>query len=145
MLTPIIVAGLILAAVWGFWLLPGLFAQRRVTPVNSTQEFDRLTRQMADVHDGYDANRASTRDLIRVRRRRTVIVLAIFAVITAVLAAQFSSFEWLLVHLGLDACLAWYLAMLAQLRQRQAQRVANRYFSGGKEWDDTRVKVIGNR
>jgi hypothetical protein len=145
MMTPIIVAGLILAEVWGFWLLPGLFAERRVAPLNSTQEFDRITRLMADVHDGYDANRASTRDLIRIRRRRTVAIMAALALVTAFLAWRFSSLNWLLVHLGIDACLGWYLAMLAQLRQRQAMKAADRYFSGGKEWDDTRVRVIGNR
>ncbi|HUO45842.1 MAG TPA: hypothetical protein VM470_03305 [Acidimicrobiia bacterium] len=143
MVTPIIVAGLILAAVWGFWLLPGLFAERRVAPLNSTQEFDRLTRLMADVHDGYDANRASTRDLIRVRRRRTIAIIAVLALVTAVLAWRGNSLNWLLVHLGIDACLGWYLAMLAQLRERQAQKAAKRYFSGGKDWDDTRVKVVG--
>lgn len=144
-MTPIIVAGLILAAVWGFWLLPGLFAERRVAPLNSTQEFDRLTRLMADVHDGYDASRATTRDMIRVRRRRTVAIMALLAVVTAVLAWRQSSLNWLLLHLAIDACLLWYLAMLAQLRQRQAQKAASRYFTGGKEWDETRVKVIGNR
>ncbi len=145
MVTPIIVAGLILAAVWGFWLLPGLFAERRVAPLNSTQEFDRLTRLMADVHDGYDADRAFTRDLIRIRRRRTVAIMAVLAFTTAFLAWRYSSLNWLLVHLGVDACLGWYLAMLTQLRQRQAQKAASRYFYGGKEWDDTRVRVIGNR
>ncbi|MDP3983773.1 MAG: hypothetical protein Q8Q52_02045 [Acidimicrobiia bacterium] len=143
-MTPIIVAGLILAAVWGFWLLPGLFAERRVTPVNSTQEFDRLTRLMADVHDGYDASRASTRDLIRIRRRRTVAIMGLLALVTAFLAWRFGSLNWLLVHLGLDACLGWYLAMLAQLRQRHAQLIASRY-EGGREWDDARVRVIGTR
>jgi hypothetical protein len=143
MVTPIIVAGLILAAVWGFWLLPGLFAERRVAPLNSTQEFDRLTRLMSEVHDGYDASRASKRDRIRIRRRRTVAIVAVVAVVTAFLAWRMSSLNWLLVHLGIDACLGWYLAMLAQIRQRQAQKAANRYFEGGKDWDDSRVRVIG--
>jgi hypothetical protein len=36
--------------------------------------------------------------------------------------------------------------MLAQLRQRHAQRVANRYFSDGETvWEEFPVRVIANR
>jgi amino acid permease len=74
-----------------------------------------------------------------------VAVLAVLAVVTAFLAWRQSSLNWLLVHLAIDACLGWYLAMVAQLRQRQAQKAANRYFSGGRDWDDSRVRVVGDR
>ncbi|HSL26286.1 MAG TPA: hypothetical protein VLA54_08400 [Acidimicrobiia bacterium] len=146
MVTPLIVAGLVIAAVWGLYLLPGMFGERRTTPLNSTEEFDRLTRQMADIQrQGYDARVSSARDLVRVRRRRTTAALIVLAIVTAFLAWRQGSLNWLLLHLGIDACLAWYLAMVAQLRQRHAQRVANRYFSQAiRERDDGPVRVISN-
>jgi hypothetical protein len=143
MVTPIIVAGLVIAAVWGLWLLPGILGERRTTPVNSTEEFDRLTRMMAEVRrEGYDAQRASVRDTVRMRRRRTTAVLIVLAVVTAMAAWRLQSLNWLLVHLGIDACLAWYIAMLSQLRQRHAARLASRYFTEGPDWDESRVRVI---
>jgi hypothetical protein len=146
MVTPIIVAGLVIAAVWGLYLLPGMFGERRTTPLNSTEEFDRLTRLMADVQRRtYDAQLSSARDLVRIRRRRTVIGLVLVAVATAVVAWRLRSLNWLLIHIGVDACLAWYLAMLAQLRQRQMQRVASRYFGeGAPQWEESPVRVIVN-
>lgn len=146
MVTPIIVAGLVIAAVWGLYLLPGMFGERRTTPLNSTEEFDRLTRLMADVQRRtYDAQFSSARDLVRIRRRRTVMALIVIAALTAFVAWRQRSFNWLLLHIGIDACLAWYLAMLAQLRQRHAQRVANRYFGdGAPQWEESPVKVIAN-
>ncbi|MGQ0848108.1 MAG: hypothetical protein ACT4OP_03165 [Actinomycetota bacterium] len=143
MVTPLIVAGLVIAAVWGLYLLPGMFGERRTTPLNSTEEFDRLTRLMADVQRrSYDAKISSARDLVRVRRRRTVFVMAGIAVVTLVAAWRFGSLNWLLLHLGIDACLAWYLAMLAQIRQRHAHRVASRYSADSREWDESPVKVV---
>ncbi|HEY7564809.1 MAG TPA: hypothetical protein VIA81_07795, partial [Acidimicrobiia bacterium] len=138
--------GLVIAAVWGLYLLPGMFGERRTTPLNSTEEFDRLTRLMADVQRRtYDAQLSSARDLVRIRRRRTVIGLVVVAVATAVAAWRLRSLNWLLIHIGVDACLAWYLAMLAQLRQRQMQRVASRYFGeGAPHWEESPVRVIAN-
>jgi hypothetical protein len=147
MLTPIIVAGLVIAAVWGLYLLPGIVGERRTTPINSTEEFDRVTRKMADIQrHSYDARVASARDLIRIRRRRATIVFVILAAASAFLAWREGSLNWLLLHLGIDACFAWYLAMLAQLRQRHAQRVANRYFSDSETvWEEFPVRVIASR
>jgi Flp pilus assembly protein TadB len=128
MVTPVIVAGLILAAVWGLYLLPGMFGERRSTPLNSTEEFDRLTRVIADVQRrAYDARLSNNRDQMRTRRRRALAALIVIAIATLVVAWRRQSLNWLLVHIGIDACLAWYLAMLSQIRQRQAQQLANRY------------------
>ena len=147
MLTPIIVAGLVIAAVWGLYLLPGLFGDRRTTPLNSTEEFDRVTKRMADIQrHSYDAKLATARDRVRIRRRRATILFVALAIASAFLAWRESSLNWLLLHLGIDACFAWYLAMLAQLRQRHAQRLANRYFSDGEtQWEEFPVRVIANR
>jgi amino acid permease len=69
--------------------------------------------------------------------------LALVAAGTLFMAWRYSSLNWLLLHLGIDACLAWYMAMLAQIRSRQAQKVANRYFSDSpREWEESPVKVV---
>jgi len=69
MTTPVIVAGLLLAAVWGLYLLPSAFGDRRRTPINSTEEFDHLTKVMADAQRrNYDAKLSSARDQARLRR-----------------------------------------------------------------------------
>ncbi len=144
MVTPVIVAGLALAAVWGFYLLPGMFGEKRTTPLNSTEEFDRLTRVIADSQRrNYDAALATTRDRMRVRRRRALVALVAIALLTLVVAWQRQSLNWLLVHIGIDACLAWYLAMLSQIRQRQAQALATRYAEGVQ--DESPVRVVSSR
>ena len=145
MVTPVIVAGLILAAVWGLYLLPGMFGERRSTPLNSTEEFDRLTRVIADVQRRatYDARLSNNRDQMRTRRRRALAALIVIAIATLVIAWRRHSLNWLLVHIGIDACLAWYLAMLSQIRQRQAQQLANRYAEN--TLDESPVRVVSQR
>jgi hypothetical protein len=143
-LTPLIVAGLIIAAVWALYLLPSMFGDRRDAPLSSAEEFDRLTRLMADVQKRqYDVRKSSARNLVRIRRRRTVWGLALVASATLALAWKTESFNWLLVHLLVDVLIAWYVAMLVQLRQRQAARVASRYFAERPdEWSEAPVRVI---
>ena len=45
----LIVALLVIATVWGFYLLPSLMGDRRDAPLSSTEQFDRWTSLMADV------------------------------------------------------------------------------------------------
>ncbi|MGI8515796.1 MAG: hypothetical protein ACR2NT_11835 [Acidimicrobiia bacterium] len=146
MTTPVIVAGLLLAAVWGLYLLPSAFGDRRRTPINSTEEFDRLTKVMADAQRrNYDAKLSSARDQARIRRKRALIVLVLIAIVTLVVTWRRQSLNWLLLHIAIDACLAWYVAMLAQIRQKQAQELANRYFDGTREWEESPVRVVSQR
>jgi amino acid permease len=69
--------------------------------------------------------------------------LVILAVLALALAWRTGSLNWLLVHLGVDVLIAWYAAMLWQLRLRQAARVASRYFGETAEHhDESPVRVI---
>ncbi|MGH8873882.1 MAG: hypothetical protein ACRDVM_01335 [Acidimicrobiia bacterium] len=121
----IIIALLVIAAAWGAFLFPSLFGSRRDAPLNSTEEFDRWTNVMADVQRRpFNVRRAQTRGVVRARRRRTIGALVVLAVATMVLAFALKSFDWLLIHIGIDAVIAWYIAMLAQIRQRSTARVA---------------------
>ena len=145
--TPLIIAGIVIAAVWAYYLIPSMVGQRREAPLSSTQQFHRLTRLMADVQrQQYDAYQASQKNIVRIRRRRTMLSLVVLAVTTLVLAWRLGSLNWLLVHLGMDVLIAWYVAMLWQLRQRQVLRAIDQYSDEVTEvWEDSPVRVIARR
>ncbi len=118
-----LIGALLIAGVWGFYLFPSFFGSRRDTPLTSTEEFDRWTHFMADVqHRDYDRGALTARDVVRARRRRTIAMLVLASIGTLTLAYLRSSVNWLLVSLAVDGLLAWYLAMLMQLRNRRLQQ-----------------------
>ena len=87
MQTSVIVGLLLIAAVWSVYLLPSVFGDRQNAPKNSTEEFDRWTHLMADVQKrSYNRRAVGQRDVIRNRRRRTMGILIVLAVMTAGLA-----------------------------------------------------------
>lgn len=120
---PILIAALVIAGIWGAYLFPSLFGGRKDAPLNSTEEFDRWTHLMADVQrrsgGGRGSRQVTARDVIRSRRRRTLVVLGTLAVATLAVAVLQRSLNWLLVHLAIDAVAVWYMAMLSQLRARR--------------------------
>lgn len=125
MTASLIVALLVIATVWGFYLLPSLMGDRRDAPLSSTEQFDRWTSLMADVQRRqYNASVASQRLTVRARRRRVLAVLIFLAVATLAVAWWLNSFAWLLGHLAVDVLLALYVAMLVQIRQNHQYRVA---------------------
>jgi hypothetical protein len=141
---PFLIAALVLAGIWGAYLFPSIFGGRRDAPLNSTEEFDRWTHLMADVQRRpYNARRSSTRNVIRARRRRTLFVLGVIAVGTLAMAFLQSSVNWLLAHIAVDAVIAWYVAMLSQLKSRQvASKVAAHVVEAPREGDDHNVRVV---
>lgn len=144
MTASLIVALLVIATVWGFYLLPSLLGDRRNAPLNSTEQFDRWTSLMADVQRRqYASSNSSSRLTVRARRRRVLGVLVGLAVITLGVAWWQNSFNWLLVHLAVDVLLALYVAVLVQLRQRREWMVANDLMPERQaEREESQVKVI---
>lgn len=142
--TSVIVGLLLIAAVWSVYLLPSVFGERQNAPKNSTEEFDRWTHLMADVQKRpYNRRAVGQRDIIRLRRRRTVAVLVILALITAGLALWQSSLPLLLLHLFVDSLIALYVAALAQMKQQRQWRLKVTHVSERPtEWDEPQVKVI---
>lgn len=142
----LIVALLVIATVWGFYLLPSLMGDRRDAPLNSTEQFDRWTSLMADVQRRqYNASAASTRVTVRARRRRALTALIAIAGATLALAWWRDSLTWLLIHLAVDVLLALYVAVLVQLRQRREYRVATTHLPERQaERQETQVRVIAN-
>jgi hypothetical protein len=146
-ITPLIIAGILIAGVWAYYLIPSMVGNRRDAPLSSTAEFDRLTRLLADAQrDQFDARRSRERNRVLARRRRTIAVAGFLAVATLGMAWRNGSMNWLLAHLAVDVLIAWYVAMLMQLRHQRSIRTAERYFGDQSEMgDDFPVKVIANQ
>ncbi len=144
--TSVIVGLLLIAGVWSVYLLPSVFGDRQNTPKNSTEEFDRWTHLMADVQKRpYSRGAVSQRDVIRLRRRRTIAVLGTLALITAGLALWKNSLPLLLLHLFIDSLIALYVAALAQMKQQRQWRLKVTHVSERPtEWEEPQVKVIAN-
>jgi amino acid permease len=67
----------------------------------------------------------------------------VVAVATLVLAFVQSSVNWLLAHIAVDAIIAWYVAMLSQLKNRQvATKVAAHVVDVPREGDDQNVRIV---
>ncbi len=128
--TPLIVALLLIAGAWFWYLYPNLVGSRRDAPLNSTEEFDRWTHLMADVQRRAPAARVtSRRDVVKSRRRRSLVMLALGAIGAAVaaLATEWNDNLLWLVHAAFDALIILFLGILAMIRQQQRARFARRY------------------
>jgi hypothetical protein len=146
MITPLIVAALVIGAIWAVYLLPAVFGDRGSASMSSTEEFDRWTHSMAHVQKHTAADlAASHKDQIRLRRRRTLGLLAALAVVSLAASAYLGSIPWLLGGLFFASLIGLYVAALAQMKQRRLQRLKVTHVSERPtEWDEPQVKVIAN-
>jgi hypothetical protein len=146
MTTPLIVAALVIGAIWAVYLLPAVFGDRGSASINSTEEFDRWSHSIAHVQKQTAADlAASQKDRIRVRRRRTLTALALLAVSGFVGAVYFGSLAWLLGGLFFTSLIVLYGAALAQMKQRRLQRLKVTHVAERPtEWEEPQVKVIVN-
>lgn len=143
--TPIIIALLMLVAIWGFYLFPSLGSRRTEAPLASAERFDQWTHIMSDVQRRPPATRAA-RDSVRIRRRRTLLTLIGLSVVTLVLAGALRSFNWLMASLAVDAVLAWFVGMLLQVKQREVAQAANRHLATRpNDADAPQIRVIAGR
>lgn len=142
----VIVGLLVIAAVWAVYLLPVVFSDRKGTTMGSTEEFDRWSHSVANVQKHTAADlAASHRDVIRTRRRRTLAVLVGLVVASFGLAWYLGSLPWLLAGLFFGSLIGLYLAVLAQMKQRRAQRLKVTHVSERPaEWEEPQVRVIAN-
>lgn len=144
--TPLIIAALVIVAIWAVYLLPTIFGERSSASINSTEEFDRWSHSMAHVqkHSAADLA-ASHKDQIRTRRRRTLTVLAVLATACFGVAAITGSIPWLLGGLFFSSLIVLYVAALAQMKQRRLQRLKVTHVSERpSEWEEPQVRVVAN-
>lgn len=147
MATPLIIAALIIGAIWAVYLLPSVFGERsKAAPLNSTEEFDRWSHSMAHVQKHTAADlAASHKDQIRTRRRRTLILFATVSMVGFAFAAYQSSMPWLLVGLFFASLIVLYIAILTQIKQRRLQHLKVAHVAERPtEWEEPQIRVIAN-
>ncbi|MFP4552815.1 MAG: hypothetical protein ACLFRT_03060, partial [Actinomycetota bacterium] len=98
MTTPLIVAALVIGAIWAVYLLPAVFGEKgSASSINSAEEFDRWTHSIAHVQKHTAADlAASHKDQVLTRRRRTLSILGGLTALCFGAAAYFGSVPWLL-------------------------------------------------
>lgn len=115
---PWAIVGLVLVGLWGAFLLPEVIGSRRKAPLTTTQEFTRWSTRIASVQQPQlSAN--SARRKVLARRRRALFLLFAAAIVSLAAAIWRGAPELLIVHIVIDGAVAWYLAMLVQLRHRR--------------------------
>lgn len=135
---------LVLLGIGGLWLvilLPQVLSERKNTPLASTEAFNRHTARIADIQ-GYRAPARHDRARILARRRNVMIGLVFLAVAALAVAVAQRSLGWLIVHAVIDALLAWYLAVLLQIKQMQARTTLPVRNITSRAAEQRRVKVI---
>lgn len=142
----VIVGLLVIAAVWAVYLLPVVFSDRRGTTMSSTEEFDRWSHSIANVQKHTAADlAASSREMIRSRRRRTLATLSGLTAFSLAMAWVQSSVPWLLIGLFFGSLIGLYLAVLAQMKQKREQRLKLTHVAERPtEWEEPQVRVIAN-
>lgn len=78
-----------------------------------------LSARLTAVGSGTTIEPMLTRRRVLVRRRRALIVLSSLAAATLAVAIWRGSTALLIAHIAMDGVIAWYLAMLVQIRQRR--------------------------
>ncbi|HDH25390.1 MAG TPA: hypothetical protein ENH00_04235 [Actinobacteria bacterium] len=109
----------VLAGVWAAFLLPSVFTSRRDQPTEAARDFMRLSARLSAAGSGTTIEPMLTRRRVLVRRRRALIVLISIAVATLAVAIWRGSAALLIAHIAMDGVIAWYLAMLVQIRQHR--------------------------
>ena len=144
--TSVIVGLLVIAAVWSVYLLPVVFSDRREGSINSTEEFDRWSHSMADVQRHTAADLAtSSRGVIRLRRRRTLVSLIGLTTVSLGLAWFADSLAWLLVGLFFVSLVGLYMAVLTQMTKRRAARLKVTHVAERPaELEEPQIRVVGS-
>ena len=126
-----------IAGVWGLFLLPSFIESRREAPLTSTERYGQVSQRLSQVQSG---NRSGVSDLTLARRRRVLIFTSSLAIATLAFAVVTSNIGALVAHLVVDAFIAWYLAMIVQLRnQQQAHALRAHSAATVDRFDEVRV------
>jgi molybdenum cofactor biosynthesis protein MoaC len=144
---PFLIAALVLATIWGIYLFPSISGGRKEAPLNSTEDFDRWTHLMADVQRrAMTPSRVTARDVVRSRRRRALVAWSSSRSVRWRLHTPCKSIGWLLVHLTIDAVIAWYIGMLMQVRhQREARAAETHVANRPTDADAPQVRIVAGQ
>jgi len=137
---PIIVI-FVLAGVWAAFLLPSVFTGRRDRPTESAREFTQLSARLSAAGSFTSIEPMLTRRRVLARRRRALVLLSLLAAGTLAIAIWRSSTSLLIAHIAIDGVIAWYLAMLVQIRQR---REASFVVDLRADERESQVRIVAN-
>lgn len=110
---------LIIGGAWAVFLVPPLLNSRRETPLASTEEYSRIAQRLSTVQTDRTTLPAG-RSQVLARRRRVLGLLVLLAVGTLSYAIAAQSIMWLMGHILVDAGIAWYVAILLQIKQARS-------------------------
>ena len=144
--TPLIIGALVIAAIWGVYLLPVLFGERGNRSMSSTEEFDRWSHSMAHVQKHTAAHLAALhKDRIKSRRRNTIGFLVLAALGGIAAGVRFSSLGWFAVGLFFVSLIVLYGLILAQVKRRRLERLKVTHVAERpSEWEEPQIRVIAN-
>lgn len=132
-----------LAGVWATFLLPSVFSSRKDRPVESAREFTQLSAHLSAAGSGTSIEPLLTRRRVLNRRRRTLAALISLALATLAVAIWRGSMALLVAHIAIDGVIAWYLAMLVQIRQRRETSFRVN-LPNDEEEHEPQVRVLAN-
>jgi hypothetical protein len=112
--------------------------------MSSTEEFDRWSHSIANVQKHSAAElAASSRDILKLRRRRTLEALSFLTLVALAMAWRQGSMPWLLGGLFFASLIVLYLVVLSQMRQRRDIRLKVTHVAERPtEWEEPQVRVI---
>ena len=139
----LIIILLAVAGLWALFLLPSLFERRKEAPLTSTRHYGNVSSRLGQMQADQASYISASSQRMSGKRRRTLLIASVFALGTLTMAITSSSLVWLVGHLVVDAFLAWYVAMLVQIRQ-QEQAISQGRYSAIQSEPDRRVRVIAS-
>ncbi len=137
----LVIIVLAIAGVWGLFLLPSLIEARREAPLTSTERYGHVAQRLSEVQAGTRGRPVNSRT--RERRRRVLILSSAVAIATLAFAILTSSLAALIGHLVIDAFIAWYLAMIVQLRNQEQQFAVQAHHQSSVDRFDE-VKIVAS-
>ncbi len=136
---------LVIGGVWAVYLVPPILNSRRETPLASTAEYSRIAARLNTVQaEGRPVGVGLSRAAVLARRRRTLATLAIAAGTSLVLALTARQLGWLFAHIVIDAGIAWYVAVLLQIKQSRNLPVVAPLAPKVTEYRDQPVRVVAS-
>ncbi len=139
----LIIILLAVAGLWALFLLPSLFERRKEAPLSSTRHYGNVSSRLGQMQAQQASYVSPSSQRLSGKRRRTMLITGVLAIGTLALAIFTSSLVWLVGHLVIDAFLAWYVAMLVQIRQQERSFSQSQYAAVQAE-PDRRVRVIAS-
>lgn len=143
---------LLIAAVWAIFLIPPLWANRRVIMLQSRRRPAPALGSAWSSSDTFrspvtvqnDPARGATRDRIIVRRKRVLVTLGAAAVASFVAMIAFGGAAFITVHVLVDVATIWYVSSLRRIvvRRRAVSLAQTNDEQADNAVHESRVRIV---